>query len=487
MLLPRHAAAIVPGLLLAAALAPAAAGEAAPPAPAPEGGTTAPAPPETAPAAGAPADPGQPSANAAAAAPAAGAAAPAPALDAVRAIALALLRHETPAIAAARIAAAEAQRQRAAAALWPSIRLQGSLATSDRDDVPHGGPAHETAAWGAAAEVALLRASAWSGLAAARYALQAQQLEGAELRRALAFSVAALYLDVLAAERQVVAAENRLAVARAAVADAQARLDAGLSIRTDVIRAELEAATAQLALTRARNHAAILRLALADLIVQPVEGALAEPPPIAIPDQAVDTLHRLALYYRADLRALQLREAAAEQRRRAGWGRWVPDIVARAEVSTYDTNDPLREAGDKTTYTTLSLVASWTLYDGGDREAAIAEAEAQRREVGLERTRQLRGLRKELLTALAELGTAEAALVQAEARERLARANAEEVRARYKQGLATALEDADAISGRFEAESGLVAAQLALARARLAVRRIVGLWPFSEREPLAGP
>ncbi|MCS6970378.1 MAG: TolC family protein [Planctomycetes bacterium] len=414
--------------------------------------------------------------------------APSPAaLSAPQAIALALFRHETPAIAAARIRAAEAQRQRAAAALRPSVRLQGSLSTSDRDEVPHGGDAHETAAWGAAAEIALLRASAWSGLAAARYALQAQQLEGAEMRRALAYSVAALYLDALAAERQVVAAENRLAVARAAVADAQARLDAGLAVRTDVIRAELEAATAQLALTRARNYTANLRLALEDLIVQPLGGALAEPPTIEIPDPAIDTLHRLALYYRGDLKALQLREAAAEQRRRAGYGRWVPDVVARAEASAYDTNDPLRAAGDKTTVVTLSLVATWTLYDGGDREGAIAEAEAQRRELGLERTRQLRALRKDLQTALADLGTAEAALQQAEARARLARANADEVRARYKQGLATALEDADAISARFEADSGLVAAQLALSRARLQVRRLVGLWPFSEREPLNAP
>ena len=53
--------------------------------------------------------------------------------------------------------------------------------------------------------------------------------------------------------------------------------------------------------------------------------------------------------------------------------------------------------------------------------------------------------------------------------------------------LATALEDADAISGQFEAESGLVAAQLARARARLDLRQLTGVWPLSDREPAATP
>ncbi len=415
------------------------------------------------------------------------AAAPAPlnqGLTMEQAIALALARNETPEIALARIEKAEATITRATAALRPSVVLGGSLSTNDQDRLPYGGSANETTAWNASAEMALLRASAWSGLAAAKYALKAQQLESLELKRVLAYTVGNIFLNVLAAERQVIAATNRLEVSRASVADAKARLQAGLSTRTDVTRAELEESTALLSVTRSRNFVVSSRLALADLIVAPVDGEIAVPAEIAVPSREGDVLARLSLAYRADLRALQFRESAADQNVRAAYGRWVPDITARAEYGQFETNDPARAAADKTADITLSLVASWALYDGGDRSGAIDQAQADRREIGLSRTQQLRGLRKELLTALANLETAEATVAQAEARDRLARANAEEVRARYKQGLATALEDADAISSQFEAESGLVAARLDLARSKLSLRDLAGLWPLSDREPV---
>jgi outer membrane protein TolC len=403
------------------------------------------------------------------------------------AIALALARNETPEIAAARIERAEADIARARSALLPGVVLGGTLSTNDQNHLPRGGDANETASWKASAEMALLRASAWSSLSASKYALRAQQLESLELKRSLAFAVSNVFLNILAAERQVIAAENRLQVSQSSVSDAKARLQAGLSTRTDVTRAELEEATARLSLTRTRNLVTTTRLALADLIVSPIDGPLQTPTAIEVPSREGDVLSRLALAYRADLRALQYREAAADQNVRAAYGRWIPDVSAAATLSEFETNDPARAAIDKNTDVTLSLNATWTLYDGGDRGGAIAQAQANRRETGLNRTQQLRGLRKELLTALADLDTSEAALQQAEARDRLAKANAEEIHARYKQGLATALEDADAISGQFEAESDKVAALLGMARARLNLRELSGLWPTTDREPTAKP
>ncbi len=404
-----------------------------------------------------------------------------------QAIALSLARNETPEIAAARVERAEATISRAAAALRPSLLLNGSLSTTQANDLPTGGPANETTAWNASAEMALLRAGAWSNLAASKYALRAQQLDGLETRRILSYAVSGVFLNVLAADRQVNAANRRLAVSTTSVSDAKARLQAGLSTRTDVTRAELEEATAKLSVTRARSLVTTSRLALEDLIVSSLDGPLITPTSIDIPSREDEVLHRLAIAYRADLRALQFREAAADQSVRAAYGRWVPDISARATAGSYDSTNPELARKNNDTDVTLSLLANWALYDGGDRGGAIGQAEADRRETGLNRTQQLRGLRKDLLTALANLETSEASLAQSEARDRLAKANADEVRARYKQGLATALEDADAISSQFEAESDLVASQLLMARSRLDLRQLAGLWPLSDREPTDKP
>ena len=407
------------------------------------------------------------------------------ALDLATAVRLALDRNEVPQIAAARISRAEATVARARAALLPRLTLGGSLSTAAVNEFPAGGAANETAAWNASAQLTF-SASATANLRASRFSLSAQLHDSQQLRRALAFSVVDTYLTILASEAQVGAAERRLGVSQSSVADAKARLQAGLSTRTDVTRAELEEAQAQLSITQARRAVTASRLALADLIVSNLDGPLTAPEAVPVPEREGQVLFNLAILYRPDLKALQFREAAAEQGERAAYGRYVPTLAVRAEAGQTPSNAPTALSDDQT-QVTVSLLASWDVWDGGDREGAIDQARAERRETSLTRTGQLRGLSKDLLTALADLDTAEAALAQAQARDRLARANAEEVRARYKQGLATALEDADAISGQFEAESGLVSSRLDLDRSRLAIRRLVGLWPLSDREPESQP
>lgn len=423
-----------------------------------------------------------------AAAPAAPVPAVAAALDLPTAIDLALRRNEQPEIAAARISRAEASVTRARSALLPRLSVGGSLTTGTVNEFPMGGAANETVAWNASAQLTLFNASALSGLAASKYGLAAQQFDSLQIRRIMAFSVVDVYLTILASEAQVGAAERRLGVSQSSVADAKARLQAGLSTRTDVTRAELQEAQAQLSITQARRAVTASRLALADLIVvDSLGGAMVPPEAVPVPDREGETLYRLAILYRPDLKALTFREASADQTVRAAYGRYVPTVAVRADATNANSNAPVVASTDDKTVMSLSLVASWDLWDGGDREGTIGQTRADRRESSLTKSAQLRGLRKDLLTALADLDTAEASLAQAQARDRLARANADEVRARYKQGLATALEDADAISSQFEAESGLVSSRLDQDRSRLAIRRLTGLWPLTDREPGSQP
>ncbi|MEK7412331.1 MAG: TolC family protein [Planctomycetota bacterium] len=409
--------------------------------------------------------------------------APAKDLSLAIAIDLALKRNETPKIAAARISNAEASLARAHAALLPQLTVGGSIGTTSVDQFPRGGKANETTAWSATASLGLLKASAWSNEVAAKYSLQAQQLDSREMRRVLTYMVSDVYLTVLASERQVIAAERRLEVARASVADAKARLQAGISTRTDVTRAELGEAQSQLSLTQAKRAVIASREALSNLVVLDYAGVLVTPPDTAIPGRDFDTLVVLAHAYRSDLRALKFREDAAHHATRAARARYVPDVTASAEVGSTTTTNPMGRSTNGQTDYTLALTATWTLYDGGDREGAIDEAVSSHYESTLNYTAELRALTRNMKTAIADLNTAEDSLLQAEARNRLARANAEEVRARYKQGLATALEDADAISGQFDAESGFVSASLDLERSRLEIRKLVGYWPQSDRAP----
>jgi outer membrane protein TolC len=56
--------------------------------------------------------------------------------------------------------------------------------------------------------------------------------------------------------------------------------------------------------------------------------------------------------------------------------------------------------------------------------------------------------------------------------------NAEEVRVRFQEGLATALEQADAAVSAFEAQAGLARQRFALYLSQLALLRTTGRWPL---------
>jgi outer membrane protein TolC len=65
----------------------------------------------------------------------------------------------------------------------------------------------------------------------------------------------------------------------------------------------------------------------------------------------------------------------------------------------------------------------------------------------------------------------------------VAKQNFEEVDERYRNGLASALEQTDALVSAFEAEVGMVRQQFASAVARLALEEAIGSWPVPV-EPL---
>jgi hypothetical protein len=80
-------------------------------------------------------------------------------------------------------------------------------------------------------------------------------------------------------------------------------------------------------------------------------------------------------------------------------------------------------------------------------------------------------------TADADVQSAQAALEQAVVRLRVAEQNAEEVRERFRLGLATAIEQADANVSEFEASAGLAQQRFALQQAYLERARADGSAP----------
>ena len=396
---------------------------------------------------------------------------------------LAARNNEDVGIAEARIERARAIRREAYSAFLPDLAVSGTYTrrsgevTREIDGDTVVVQAVDALSGVATLDLALFDARAFPVARSTTRQLQAQVESSAEIRRALAFGVSETYFAVLSAERLRDAAQRRVQVAEATVSDARIRLDAGLASGNELTRSELELATAQLARTQAQNSVRTTRLALGYLIGEDADRPLEEPAPSPVEPREPEELERVAEERRPDLRAAQLRAEVARLLAREPLLRLVPTLGLRG---TYRGTNEAGLSGNDTDWN-VATTLNWSIFDGGAAFAQRAARRAEYREASLVADALRRQVGVEIREARADLDTAQAALEQAEVRARVAQQNAEEVRVRFGEGLATALEQADAAVSAFEAEAELARQRFALAISQLAVRRAIGSWP--EEEP----
>jgi len=131
---------------------------------------------------------------------------------------------------------------------------------------------------------------------------------------------------------------------------------------------------------------------------------------------------------------------------------------------------------------TVGATLSWTLFDGLARFADRRERQAQAKLADLDVQAAARRVDVEVREALVSLENQRASLKQASVAYDVAKKNAAETAELYRQGLASALEVADANVSLFEAEVALVQERYGLGVAFLNLEAALGLDPFG-KEP----
>jgi outer membrane protein len=402
-------------------------------------------------------------------------------LDLAAAIELAQDRHETPEIALARLEKAQAFRRQAVAVLLPGLTLSGTYTRRAREvtrDISGDivtVQAIDALQAQAVADSTLFDLRALPLVRAATAGVAAQERESNELRRALAFDVAQGFLDALSSERLLAAARERVRVAEETLRQTRIRLEAGLANRNDATRTELELATAQVVATQAANLVATARLGLSFLIDEPLQRRpLVDPVETELPTGGVEALLARAESGRDDLSALAERARQSRQLALVPRYGFAPRFDLRGLYRW--TNEAGLSGREEDWNVALNL--TWEVFDGGERYAVAAQRDAEAREAELVYERTRREIERDVRQALADLDSAEAAVAQAEVRQQVSRANAEEVHERFLNGLATALEEADALASRFEADVEVVRQRFARSAARLDLLRSLGDWPL---------
>jgi outer membrane protein TolC len=392
------------------------------------------------------------------------------------AIRLALEQNERPRIAEQRSMAAESRVDQARAFFFPDLSLSGSYLRQDSDVGRTGSFSNrdEVVSAAVSANLRILDARLFPLYRQAKLERRAARLDELEENRLLAFEVADAFLRTLSIQQVQASAERRLLFARNTVEDTRARFEAKLVSVNDLTRAELELAIAEREASLAEGESREFLLQLGYLIhariVEPLEARVLffDPPEPGDPERLVEE----ARERRLDLAADEARRKGLEAFALEPAMRFIPSLGATGQI------EEVFEEGPNERDWFVGLDLTWLLYDGGERMAQRSERKALARIVGLELEAARRQVDLDVRRALIAMQKERAVAHEAEKAVEIGRQNAEEITVLYRQGLATALQVADANVRLFEAEVALAQARYGLGLSLLNLRAARGLDPL---------
>ncbi|MBZ4416257.1 TolC family protein [Myxococcus sp. RHSTA-1-4] len=322
------------------------------------------------------------------------------------------------------------------------------------------------------ARQAIIAPQLWAAIQAAYSSERVAELNVEQARREILFGVAQAYYGAAAQAQAVTVQERLVELNRAREKDTRARFDAGTVTRVALLRAEQDLSRAEQDLIRAQNAAASAKLVLATLLaLEDANFELAPPPePEVSPKTDTELLLQRSLEQRADVAAARETVELARINKRGVWFSYLPTLGVSA---AWRIANAAGFTGQNDTWA-VTFAASWTLWDGGLREANLTEASARIAESVASARKAELVAREEVKRAQLDLQSALANRLKAEQTVELARESQRLTDVSFKAGVATYLEVADANTALTSAEIGFVSERLQAAVAALRLLRAVG-------------
>jgi outer membrane protein TolC len=298
----------------------------------------------------------------------------------------------------------------------------------------------------------------------------------------VSYDVEEAYFAVFAAKSILAASEQAYARSRAHRDLARAGVQAGLRSPIEGTRAEADLARFEIARTKARGGIETAQAVLAAAVGLPdelLDIAEAPPNPRDMPT-LTDAVRRASS--RTPLILSAIAELKAEQAKtRAIGAEFRPDLVLTGTFSGRAGGAPASGNGSPATDSgfipnvpnwDVGVVLSWPLFDEtviARKRASAVRERVRSEELSLAKQRQVARVRQ----AYVVVDVARASLPGLRRSAEAARANYDQAEARFKAGLGTSVELADAEAIRTDAEIQLALGQFELARARAEFGRAI--------------
>lgn len=283
-------------------------------------------------------------------------------------------------------------------------------------------------------------------------------------------AVADGYYQLVETRRLADVADEAVHVDQAHVKQAQQFLSAGTVARSDVLRAETTLANDQVAAIRAHNAVDLAESSLDNTLDYPVSTHLVLTDTIAptAPEIALQTLESAAHQYRGELQAARFAIDAAHAAVGIARSNYIPSLALQASEGN---TQPQLVSGFHAQFN-LQLTAVWTLFDHGFTVGRLHQAESQVHTADLGYQEAEHDIDLQVEQAYLNLQAARSGVEAAQRLVSFAEENRRLAEERYRAGVGTAIELADAQLNATSAQQNLVKAladqQIALVDARYA-------------------
>lgn len=307
--------------------------------------------------------------------------------------------------------------------------------------------------------------------AQARASAVAARINVDQVRQDTVWQVKLGYYTYLQSMRLIDVAAANLGDQKAHLSLAQARLNAGVGLPSDVVRAQAAVADATYQLTSARATAATNRVALAlqagldPRTPLPVDSG-AEPPVVLA---SLETLVEAALHNRPGVRQLRAAVEAAK------WGVKVartnnkPEVTASAGLTSFGNVLPTSQMSFL-----LGIGLVWSAYDSGLTAGMVKEAQGNLQTAEAQLCAQTLIVISDVSQAYVNVQAAQQKVQTAEAEVVNAREALRLAEGRYRAGAGVFLDVLDAQSALVSANTNLVNAQTGVNQAIVTLAHAVG-------------
>jgi outer membrane protein len=316
----------------------------------------------------------------------------------------------------------------------------------------------------------------WLNLRAARATSASDEQAEVTQRYAVALNVKQQYFAVLAARELETAAEQQLAEAQKALDVTVAQVAGGAKSRSDSLHSAVQVGIAKLAVIRARGQLITANSALTRLVGTSFEVTATPADTAVVPSIDIDSvaLVEMAVTGPSVLGAEHV-AAASKDSRWASLSRYLPSISVAYSFSTnWSSETFLLGGGSQQNSHGLSFSASYSIFDGFQREASVVQASASADNAKYAMRDARLAARENLAQYLATFHTAQETidlqLLQIESAEEDVSAQ----EAKYAAGAAALVDVLTAQSALATARQQLIQARLDARTAKAQIEAIIG-------------